>query len=82
MKTTIEIPDDLLRRSKIKAAERGSTLKELVIHGLEREIRDDFTDESTKARHRKTMRNFLSEFRFNNTVSASVFDRNELYEDR
>jgi hypothetical protein len=59
MKTTIEIPDDLLRRSKIKAAERGSTLKELVIDGLEREILDDLGDDSTKAKHRKAMQGFL-----------------------
>jgi hypothetical protein len=82
VKTTIEIPDDLLRRSKIKAAERGSTLKELVIHGLERVISDDFADDSTKTKHRQAMQVFLSGFRFNNSVSAAGFDRKELYEDR
>lgn len=34
MKTTIDLPDDLLRRAKILAAERQSTLKDLVVAGL------------------------------------------------
>ncbi len=34
MKTTLELPDPLLRRAKILAAQRGTTLKELVVDGL------------------------------------------------
>lgn len=35
MKTTIELPDELLRRAKVSAANRGTSLKRLVIKGLE-----------------------------------------------
>jgi len=35
MKTTIELPDELLRRAKVAAAQRRTTLKELMIEGLE-----------------------------------------------
>jgi hypothetical protein len=35
MKTTIDLPEDLLKRAKIAAAESGSTVKNLVISGLE-----------------------------------------------
>jgi len=35
MKTTIDLPDSLLRRAKRLAAERGTTLKTLMIEGLE-----------------------------------------------
>lgn len=35
MKTTIDLPEDILRRSKIAAAQQGTTLKNLVIAGLE-----------------------------------------------
>lgn len=35
MRTTVELPDDLLKRAKREALERGSTLKELIIDGLE-----------------------------------------------
>jgi len=38
MKTTIEIPDPLFRRSKSKAAERGQTLKEFVVEALQEKI--------------------------------------------
>jgi len=41
MKTTIDIKDDLLHRAKIAAAQRRTTLKELVETGLEIVLRSD-----------------------------------------
>ena len=38
MKTTIEIPDSLFRRTKAFAAERGETLKEFVSQALEEKL--------------------------------------------
>lgn len=38
MKTTIDLPDALLRQAKILAARRGTTLKAMLSHALEREI--------------------------------------------
>jgi hypothetical protein len=38
MRTTIDLPDDVLRRAKIAAVERGSTLRELVIDALQHEL--------------------------------------------
>lgn len=38
MKTTIDIPEALYRRAKIRAVETGRTLKELVLSSLEREL--------------------------------------------
>jgi hypothetical protein len=35
MKTTINIPDDLFRLVKNRAAQQGTTFKEIVIEGLE-----------------------------------------------
>jgi len=35
MKTTIELPDALLHRAKVVAAQRKTTLKQLMIEGLE-----------------------------------------------
>lgn len=35
MKTTIDLPDDILKRSKIEAVKRHMTFKRLVIEGLE-----------------------------------------------
>ncbi|MFN0130082.1 MAG: hypothetical protein ACKV19_25745 [Verrucomicrobiales bacterium] len=38
MKTTIDIPDALYKRIKIRAVETGRTLKEIVLSSLEREL--------------------------------------------
>ena len=40
MKTTIELPDGLLRAAKAMAARRGTTLKAIISHALEREVLD------------------------------------------
>ncbi len=38
MKTTIDLPDALYRRLKIRAAESGVTIRRLVVQGIEREL--------------------------------------------
>lgn len=39
MKTTLELPDDLFRRAKALAAERGVSLRQLVTEALEQRVR-------------------------------------------
>ena len=41
MKTTIDLPSDLLEKSKIAAAKRRTSFKKLVIEGLEKVIAAD-----------------------------------------
>ncbi len=41
MRTTIDLPDDLFRRTKAEAAVRGSSVKNLIIRAVEREISSD-----------------------------------------
>ena len=38
MRTTIDLPDALFRRTKAVAAMRGSSMKDLIIHAVEREV--------------------------------------------
>lgn len=38
MRTSIDIPDNLLKKAKLEAIERGVSLKDLVIQALEKEI--------------------------------------------
>lgn len=45
MKTTVEIPDDLLRRAKETALSGGTTLRELIESGLRKEIESRQTSE-------------------------------------
>ncbi len=41
MKTTIDLPEELLEKSKIAAAKRRTSFKKLVIEGLEKVISSD-----------------------------------------
>ena len=41
MKTTIEIPKALYTRAKIRAVERGETLRQVVLRALEREVAEE-----------------------------------------
>jgi hypothetical protein len=41
VKTTIDLPEDLLHRAKVAAAQRKTTLKELVQTGLDIVLRSD-----------------------------------------
>ena len=52
MRTTLELPDDLLKRAKIEAVERGTTLRELVGAALERELSEPASVRSNAARKR------------------------------
>ena len=38
MRTTIDLPDDLLKKAKIAATERGTTVRKLVIQGLQQTL--------------------------------------------
>jgi hypothetical protein len=38
MRTTLDLPEDILRRAKIAAVERGSSLRQLVIDALRNEL--------------------------------------------
>lgn len=47
MKTTIDLPDEILERTKIAAARRRTTLKKLVIEGLEAILPQEVGDPPT-----------------------------------
>lgn len=50
MKTTIDIPDSLYKRAKIRAVETGQTLKQIVLVSLSKELELDSADpESEKS---------------------------------
>lgn len=47
MKTTLEIPDDLFRRTKAVAALRGETLKEFITEALEAHLEESDSGSSS-----------------------------------
>jgi hypothetical protein len=44
MRTTIDIPDNLLKKAKKKAVDEGTSLKNIFIRSLERELGEQSTD--------------------------------------
>jgi hypothetical protein len=38
MRTTIDIPDEIYRKLKVKAATEGQTVREIALRGIQREI--------------------------------------------
>ncbi|MEQ8523464.1 hypothetical protein [Gracilimonas sp.] len=38
MRTSVDIPDDLMKKAKIKAVEEGISLKDLIIRSLTKEL--------------------------------------------
>ena len=61
MKTTIDLPDSLYKRAKIRAIERGLTLKDIVLTSLERELDAPLADVPPPV-SRWAQRNLLPEF--------------------
>jgi hypothetical protein len=78
MKTTIEIPDPLYRKAKIRAAETGSTLKQIVLTSLGKEL--DHTSSPPAAgssfmKRRKLLPEF-ADFDAKGAFTPSPTDRN------
>lgn len=47
MRTSVDIPDELMKKAKIKAVEEEISLRELIIRGLQKEIGDAQKSSST-----------------------------------
>lgn len=58
VRTTLDLPEKLLRQAKIAAVERGTTLRELVGHALARELNSP--TKATQKRRRTTFPIFNS----------------------
>ena len=51
MRTTFDLPDDLIKRAKIAAVRRGSTLRDLVAEALRRLLADQGPAERRRMDH-------------------------------
>ncbi len=65
MKTTIDIPDALYKKAKIRAIERGQTLKQIVLASLEAELepREDCAKVAEEPKSYWANRKLLPEFK-------------------
>jgi hypothetical protein len=61
MKTTIDIPEALYKKAKIRAIERGQTLKQIVLTSLEKEL-EPATDPAPISTSPWAKRKLLPEF--------------------
>lgn len=52
MRTTLDLPDELLKRAKIEAVQRGTSLRDLVGAALERELNRPSEPKATRKRAR------------------------------
>lgn len=78
VKTTIDLPEDVLVRAKVVAAERRTTLRELVVEGLKRVTTTP--SEAEEAKRRKTLKRLLKEMQASNTEGMTPLKREEIYE--
>jgi predicted transcriptional regulator len=78
MKTTIELPDDLFQRAKVISAERGTTLKEIMVQALKLWMRSPAEDE--EAVRQATLKRLLKAMRAANSEPMVPLTREEIYE--
>lgn len=77
MKTTIDLPDDILRRAKIVAVQRKTTLKDLVIQGLEHATRHPREDADQMRKERAAR--LIAALQASNTEPMKPLSRDEIY---
>lgn len=78
MKTTIDLPDALLHEAKVVAAQRKTTLRELVIQGLDHTLQASPDVEDVRRRERADR--LLAGLRGRNTEPMKPLRRGEIYE--
>lgn len=78
MRTTIDVPEELLHRAKIVAAQRKTTLKELVLAGLEYTTRHVPVD--AEAERKATFKRLLNGMQATNAEPVVPLTREEIYD--
>lgn len=78
MRTTIDVPDELLHRAKIVAAQRKTTLKELVLAGLDYATRHDLPD--AEAERQAAVKRLLKRMQASNKAPMVPLTREEIHE--
>ena len=71
VKTTIELPDAIVHQAKVIAAERRTTLRELVLQGLEHVLAEKQTKARDRAKKLFAEMDRLPEFAAKNRLSRS-----------
>ncbi len=78
MKTTIELPDDLFFKVKVIAAERRTTLKDLIVQGLN--LVTQTTHGSEEKKRQTALKRLLKGLKASNTKAMTPLKREEIYD--
>lgn len=78
MKTTIDLPEEVLIKAKVIAAERRTTLRELVVEGLKRVT--ETPPEAEQAKRKAAFRRLLKSMQAGNTEPMVPLKREEIYD--
>ena len=78
MKTTIDLPDDLFQKVKVLAAERSTTLRDVIAQALQQWMRTPTEDEERK--RKATMKRLLRAMQASNTAPMTPLTREEIYD--
>lgn len=78
MKTTIDLPDDVLIKAKVVAATRRTTLRELMLQGLK--IVTETPPAAERKKREAELKSLLEAMRASNTEPMVPLKREEIYE--
>jgi predicted transcriptional regulator len=78
MKTTIELPDDLFLKVKVMAAERSTTLKDIIVQSLQMFTRNP--SENDEKKRKAMVKRLLKAMQASNTEPMIPLTREEIYD--
>jgi hypothetical protein len=78
MKTTIDLPDEVLVKAKVFAAEQRTTLRDLVVRGLK--LVTEAPEPDDEKQRKATLKRLLEAMRASNTEPMVPLKREEIYD--
>ena len=78
MRTTLDIPDQLFKKAKLKAVHEGMALKDIVTRALERDLASPVSD--TDTRRARADRLFAALDQARNTQPVGRLNRDEIHD--
>jgi len=78
MKTTIDVPDEVLIKAKVFAAARRTTLREMVVQGLRQVMDAPLADEEKQ--RKAAIQRLLKAMQAGNTEPMVPLKREEIYD--
>ena len=78
MKTTIELPDDLFQKAKVLAAERSTTLRDIMTQALRQWMQTPSADEEKQ--RKANVKRLLKAMQASNKEPMAPLKREEIYD--